>query len=64
MEIEVDIRRRLHTRGRSFTLEARFSSSDDFVVLFGHSGSGKTLTLRALAGLDRPDEGLIRVGGK
>ncbi|HET9700146.1 MAG TPA: ATP-binding cassette domain-containing protein, partial [Burkholderiales bacterium] len=47
-----------------FTLEARFSSSDDFVVLFGHSGSGKTLTLRALAGLDRPDEGLIRVGGK
>lgn len=64
MEIEVDIRRRLHSRGRTFTLEARFSSSDDFVVLFGHSGSGKTLTLRALAGLDRPDAGFIRLGDR
>ncbi len=28
-------------------------------VLFGPSGSGKTTVLRALAGLDRPDEGTI-----
>jgi len=31
-------------------------------VLFGPSGSGKTSLLRLLAGLDRPDEGLIRFG--
>jgi molybdate transport system ATP-binding protein len=31
-------------------------------VLFGPSGSGKTTVLRCLAGLDRPDEGLIRFG--
>jgi molybdate transport system ATP-binding protein len=33
-------------------------------VLFGPSGSGKTTVLRALAGLDRPDAGVIRFGGE
>jgi molybdate transport system ATP-binding protein len=33
-------------------------------VLFGPSGSGKTTVLRALAGLDRPDEGRITFGGE
>jgi molybdate transport system ATP-binding protein len=32
------------------------------VVLFGPSGSGKTTVLRAIAGLDRPDRGVIRFG--
>ena len=32
-------------------------------MLFGHSGSGKTLTLRAIAGLLRPDAGRIEMGG-
>ncbi len=31
-------------------------------VLFGPSGCGKTMTLRCLAGLERPDEGMIRHG--
>jgi molybdate transport system ATP-binding protein len=31
-------------------------------VLFGPSGSGKTTILRCLAGLDRPDAGVIRFG--
>jgi len=33
-------------------------------VLFGPSGAGKTTVLRALAGLDRPDEGTIRFAGE
>ncbi len=33
-------------------------------VLFGPSGSGKTTVLRALAGLDRPDEGTIVNAGE
>jgi len=31
-------------------------------VLFGPSGSGKSTTLRCLAGLERPDRGIIRFG--
>jgi molybdate transport system ATP-binding protein len=33
-------------------------------VLFGPSGSGKTTVLRALAGLDRPDDGAITFAGE
>jgi iron(III) transport system ATP-binding protein len=34
----------------------------EFVTLLGPSGCGKSTTLAAIAGLDRPDEGEIRVG--
>ncbi|MFC7739074.1 ABC transporter ATP-binding protein [Roseomonas sp. GCM10028921] len=36
----------------------------EFVTLLGPSGCGKSTTLAAIAGLDRPDEGRIVVGGK
>ena len=32
-------------------------------ILFGSSGAGKTTVLRAIAGLDPPDRGVIRLGG-
>ena len=31
-------------------------------MVFGRSGSGKTTLLRAVAGLDRPDRGVVRLG--
>lgn len=34
----------------------------EFLVLVGPSGSGKTTLLRVIAGLDYPDEGIIRIG--
>ena len=34
----------------------------EFLVLVGPSGSGKTTLLRMIAGLERPDDGIIRIG--
>ncbi|MBI4523220.1 MAG: ABC transporter ATP-binding protein [Deltaproteobacteria bacterium] len=36
----------------------------EFCVLLGPSGCGKTTTLRCVAGLERPDEGEIKLGGR
>jgi len=36
----------------------------ELVVLLGPSGCGKTTALRILAGLEKPDAGTVRVGGK
>ena len=44
-----------------FTLDLSFEAEDEILVLFGPSGAGKTMTLRLLAGLERPDEGEIRL---
>ena len=41
----------------SFTVQ-----DGEFLTLLGPSGCGKSTTLFAIAGLDRPDSGLIRVG--
>ncbi|WP_226010329.1 ABC transporter ATP-binding protein [Halomicrobium salinisoli] len=35
----------------------------EFFTLVGPSGCGKTTTLRAVAGLESPDEGRVRIGG-
>ena len=65
--LEVRIRKRLATgrkRGDDFSLDVALSCSTRRLVLFGHSGSGKTLTLQSLAGLVHPDGGYIKVGDK
>ena len=36
----------------------------EYFVLLGPSGSGKTTLLNLIAGIDRPDEGVVRVGGQ
>src|ERR1700677_641601 len=42
-----------------FSLDLEFSAGAGVTVLFGSSGSGKTLTLDSIAGFVRPDEGRI-----
>ncbi|HKY84533.1 MAG TPA: ABC transporter ATP-binding protein [Anaerolineales bacterium] len=52
----------LEVRLSDFVVQARFTAQAERVVIFGPSGAGKTLTLRAMAGLIRPARGLLRIG--
>ena len=61
--IKVHVKKKLRGRHGNFVLGADFESSARHLVLFGSSGSGKTLTLSAIAGLVRPDEGHISIDG-
>jgi len=49
--------------GGQFRLEASFDAPSGITILFGASGSGKTSTLRCLAGILRPDSGRILIDG-
>jgi molybdate transport system ATP-binding protein len=62
MIFDVDIDKAVHSRERSFRLRARFRSTAWRTVIFGPSGAGKTLTLQAIAGLQRPEAGRIFFG--
>jgi ABC-type sulfate/molybdate transport systems ATPase subunit len=57
--LELSIAKRL----REFRLQVAFDAADELVVLFGPSGAGKTVTLRSIVGILRPDAGYIRVDG-
>jgi multiple sugar transport system ATP-binding protein len=37
---------------------------NEFFVLFGPAGAGKTTTLKTIAGIEFPQEGLVRIGGE
>jgi len=45
---------------RDITLDI---ASGDFIALMGPSGSGKSTLLNLIAGIDKPDSGVVRVGG-
>jgi molybdate transport system ATP-binding protein len=63
MTLSVDIRKTLTSAERRFTLDVSFTTTAQRVVLFGPSGAGKSLTLQAVAGLLRPDDGVITLNG-
>jgi molybdate transport system ATP-binding protein len=58
--IEVDVGLDLGT----FKLSVAFADGQGITALFGQSGSGKSLTLGLIAGLQRPDRGFIRLDGE
>jgi molybdate transport system ATP-binding protein len=64
MELRINIQKTLRDGRRHFRLDSSFQSAGKFVVLFGASGSGKSLTMRAIAGLEQPDAGRIVAGGR
>jgi molybdate transport system ATP-binding protein len=62
--ISCDIDTRVTAPGAEFRLRAAFAASSKRIALFGPSGSGKSLTLMALAGLLKPQAGRIEVRGR
>ena len=48
----------------SFTLKINFIARDQPLGILGASGSGKSMTLRSIAGLETPTEGRIVLNGK
>ena len=60
MNLVVNIEKRL----RDFTLRANFTLTDTTLALLGASGSGKSMTLKCIAGLETPDRGQIVLNGR
>lgn len=54
----------LHKRLGDFTFSADFSIEGERTGVFGPSGSGKSTLMHMLAGLLKPDAGLIRIDGE
>jgi molybdate transport system ATP-binding protein len=60
VRLSIDIEKRLAT----FPLRVQLQVNTEILVLFGHSGAGKSMTLHAIAGLITPDSGEIRFDGQ
>ena len=57
MSLEVDIEKKF----KGFHLQSQFAAGDETMGLLGASGCGKSLTMRSIAGIERPDAGKIVV---
>ena len=63
--IEISLMKRMHTSDGDRRLSVELSiNKEEFIALFGKSGTGKTTLLRMICGLTRPDEGFIKVDGE
>ncbi|ARU06595.1 hypothetical protein CCO03_02460 [Comamonas serinivorans] len=64
MWCDLDIRKRWQWAGRVFELDVQWQTAHRRVLLMGSSGIGKTMVLRAIAGLLAPDAGRIAIDGQ
>lgn len=64
MSVDLHLQKELRAADRVFSLDITLASDSQRIVLYGPSGSGKSLTLKAIAGLMRPDSGHIRIQGR
>lgn len=60
MSLEVNIEKKLD----GFTLRAAFAAGNTSTALLGASGCGKSMTLRCIAGIVKPDRGRIVLDGR
>ena len=60
MALSVDIEKRF----KGFTLRVAFEAGNETLALLGASGCGKSMTLRCIAGVEKPDRGRIVLDGE
>lgn len=61
---EVWLRKHYRHAGSRFDLDVAFTGAVERLVLFGPSGTGKTQTLRMIAGITPPDAGRVCIAGR
>lgn len=60
MALEVDIEK----RAGSFHLRTAFTAGEGILGILGASGCGKSMTLKCVAGIEKPDRGRIALDGR
>ena len=60
MAIHVEIEKSF----KGFSLKTAFDSKSSAIGILGASGSGKSMTLRCIAGIEKPDKGKIIINGR
>ncbi|MEI8216490.1 MAG: sulfate/molybdate ABC transporter ATP-binding protein [Eubacteriales bacterium] len=60
MELYINIKKNLP----GFNLDVEISSGKEIIGILGASGSGKSMLLNCIAGLVKPDEGMVVINGK
>jgi len=64
MKLDVQMRMSLKAEDRLFVLDVAFQSAKNLIVIFGPSGAGKSVTIQAIAGLIKPEQGRIVLDGR
>lgn len=64
MMFDIHVKKHLVSKYRSFELNTTIQTDNEVVVIIGPSGSGKSLTIKTIAGLLTPDEGHVRINGR
>lgn len=60
MSLKVEIKKSF----KGFHLDVSFETNNEHIGLLGASGSGKSMTLKCIAGVETPDEGCIVLNGR